>query len=81
VKRHLASQGIYNGGKRPFGFDVVGDRLVPNEQEQAAIARMRALRESEKPLREISKTIAEEFSFSVSAMSVKRILDRVGAGQ
>jgi putative DNA-invertase from lambdoid prophage Rac len=79
MKRHLASQGIYNGGKRPFGFDVVGERLVPNEQEQAAIARMKALRESDKPLREISKTIAQEFKFALSAMSVKRILDRAAA--
>jgi putative DNA-invertase from lambdoid prophage Rac len=23
VKRHLASQGVYGGGKRPFGFDVM----------------------------------------------------------
>src|SRR5215204_2551573 len=34
VKRHLAAQGVYGGGKRPFGFDVVGEgkakRLVPN---------------------------------------------------
>jgi putative DNA-invertase from lambdoid prophage Rac len=22
VKRHLASQGIYNGGRRPFGYNV-----------------------------------------------------------
>ena len=31
VKRHLASQGVYGGGKRPFGFDVVDKRLVANE--------------------------------------------------
>jgi DNA invertase Pin-like site-specific DNA recombinase len=29
VKRHLASQGIYGGGKRPFGYDIVDGRLVP----------------------------------------------------
>ena len=33
VKRHLAAQGVYNGGKRPFGFDVVDKRLVPNAAE------------------------------------------------
>jgi DNA invertase Pin-like site-specific DNA recombinase len=31
VKRHLASQGIYGGGKRPFGFDGIDGRLIPNE--------------------------------------------------
>jgi putative DNA-invertase from lambdoid prophage Rac len=43
VKRHLASQGIYNGGKRPFGYEVVENRLVPKPDEQAALARMKAL--------------------------------------
>lgn len=37
VKRHLASQSVYGGGKRPFGFEVANDRLVPNANEQAAI--------------------------------------------
>jgi hypothetical protein len=23
--RHLTSQGVYNGGKRPFGVDIVSD--------------------------------------------------------
>jgi hypothetical protein len=32
VKRHLASQGIYNGGKRAFGYNVVDNRLVPNRR-------------------------------------------------
>jgi putative DNA-invertase from lambdoid prophage Rac len=31
VKRHLARQGVYGGGKRPFGFDVVDGRLVQND--------------------------------------------------
>jgi len=76
VKRHLATQGIYGGGKRPFGFDVVDGRLVPNKLEQAAIARMRALRADEMPLREISATIAAEFQKAMTPMTVKRILER-----
>src|SRR5215207_9397174 len=43
VKRHLAQQGIYNGGKQPFGYDVVNGRLVPNAAEQAALAKMNAV--------------------------------------
>lgn len=46
VKRHLAEQGVYGGGKRPFGFDVVDGRLVENREEQDALARMRAMRET-----------------------------------
>jgi DNA invertase Pin-like site-specific DNA recombinase len=77
VKRHLARQGVYGGGKRPFGFDVVDGRLVPNKLEQAAIARMQALRAAETPLREISATIAAEFNKVMPPMTVKRILDRI----
>jgi DNA invertase Pin-like site-specific DNA recombinase len=43
VKRHLASQGVYGGGKRPFGYDVVDKRLVPNLKEQEALARLIAV--------------------------------------
>jgi putative DNA-invertase from lambdoid prophage Rac len=46
VKRHLAAQGVYGGGKRPFGYDVIDGRLVPNASEQAALVRMRAMREA-----------------------------------
>jgi putative DNA-invertase from lambdoid prophage Rac len=76
VKHHLASQGVYGGGKRPFGFDVVNHRLVPKADEQAAITRMRALRKNGKPLREIGKVIASEFQVEMPATSIKRILDR-----
>jgi putative DNA-invertase from lambdoid prophage Rac len=44
VKRHLASQGVYGGGNKPFGYDVVDGRLVPNMAEQKALANMRKLR-------------------------------------
>jgi putative DNA-invertase from lambdoid prophage Rac len=76
VKRHLASQGIYGGGKRPFGYDVVEGRLVPKANEQAAIARMKALRKKGKPYREICKVIADNFQVDMPAMTIKRILDR-----
>jgi putative DNA-invertase from lambdoid prophage Rac len=71
----LASQGVYGGGKRPFGFDVVNHRLVP----QAAIARMQALRANGRPLREISRVIASEFHVEMPATSIKRILNRAAA--
>jgi putative DNA-invertase from lambdoid prophage Rac len=76
VKRHLAMQGIYGGGKKPFGFDIVDGRLVPNESEQAAITRMRELRTAGAPFRDISHTIAAEFRKAMTPMTVKRILER-----
>src|SRR6202051_55703 len=45
TKRHRASQRLYNGGKRPFGFDVVEGKLVPNPNEQGALGLARKLRE------------------------------------
>jgi putative DNA-invertase from lambdoid prophage Rac len=47
AKRHLTSKGVFNGGKRPYGFDIVQDgdvqRMVPNATEQV-IERMKAMR-------------------------------------
>jgi len=77
VKRHLARQGIYGGGRRPFGYDVIDGRLVVNAAEQAALARMKALREQGTTLREIAKAIASEFGLPImAAVTIKRILAR-----
>lgn len=71
VKRHLASKGVYGGGKAPFGWDVVGGRLVQNREEQVKIAQMIARRASGQSYREIGAY------FGLQPMTVKRILDRV----
>jgi putative DNA-invertase from lambdoid prophage Rac len=77
VKRHLASRGVYGGGKRPFGFDVVDGRLAANANEQAALRKMVTLRKKKKPLREIARTVANEFGLpEMAAVTIKRILDR-----
>ena len=77
VKRHLASQGIYGGGKRPFGYDVIDGRLVPNPTEQAALARMIQLRKEGVALRQIGSTVAGEFNLPMmAAATVSRILAR-----
>ena len=91
VKRNLASQGIFGGGKRPFGYNVVENkkpngevekRLVPNATEQAALARMKRLRSRKISLRKIAKTVAEEFELPVlSAKSVQRILGNPNRGK
>lgn len=70
VKRHLAEQGVYGGGKRPFGFDVIEGRLVPNEKERETLRNMRARRDAGETLASIGA------SFGMYATSVKRALDR-----
>ena len=82
AKRHRASQRLFNGGKRPFGFDVVGEgknkQLVPNALEQAALARAKAMRDEGKSLRDVAKVWAEApYNLSkLDAKSVKRIIER-----
>src|SRR5215217_127358 len=59
VKRHLAAQGIYTGGKRQFGYDVIGGRLVPNAEEQAAISKMRRIKDEGACLRAIAEAVGD----------------------
>ena len=75
AKRYLSSQGVFIGGSRPFGYDIVEDgdvkRLAPNEAEQAVVARMKAMRQAGSTFRDIAAVTGHQ------PMSVKRILDRV----
>jgi putative DNA-invertase from lambdoid prophage Rac len=74
AKRHLASQGVYSGGKRPFGYDVVQDgdvsRLVPNATEMAVIERMKAMRRDRATYRAIGAVTGH------GPKTIQRILDR-----
>ena len=74
AKRHLASQGVFSGGKRPFGYDIVLDgdvqRLVANKAEQAVIERMQAMRREGATLRAIGAVTGH------GPASVQRILER-----
>ncbi len=74
-----AARGIYAGGRRPFGWDVVGEegderRLVPNPAELAAIDEMRGLRAGVASLRWIAKRMSAR-GFPLSHTGVRRILD------
>ncbi|WP_425907602.1 recombinase family protein [Nitrobacter sp. TKz-YC02] len=82
AKRHRASQRLYNGGKRPFGFDVVDGRLIPNANEQAALARGKTLRAEGKSYRDIARAWHNELVFGLmDAKTVQRILDRAEASE
>ncbi|MBB2832320.1 UNVERIFIED_ORG: DNA invertase Pin-like site-specific DNA recombinase [Rhizobium esperanzae] len=70
VKRHLASQGIYGGGKTPYGYDVVDGRLVENPKQQKILKAMKDARAKGDSFRKIGD------AHGLQAMTVKRILDR-----
>jgi putative DNA-invertase from lambdoid prophage Rac len=81
AKRHRVTLRLFNGGKRPFGFDVVGERpdlrLVPNANEQAALARGRALRDEGKTYRAIADAWVSELGMpKLDAKSIQRMLAR-----
>jgi putative DNA-invertase from lambdoid prophage Rac len=77
AKRHRVTRQLYNGGKRPFGFDVEDGRLIPNAHEHAALARGKALREDGKSYRDIAQVWVSEFALpKFDAKSIQRMLAR-----
>jgi putative DNA-invertase from lambdoid prophage Rac len=81
AKRHRVAQRLFNGGKRPFGFDIVDERpnlrLVPNANEQAALARGKALRDEGKSFRDIGAVWVSELGMpKLDAKSIQRMLSR-----
>jgi putative DNA-invertase from lambdoid prophage Rac len=77
AKRHRVTQRLYNGGKKPFGFDVVQGRLVPNPSEQGALGLGLKLRAAGKSYRHIAEAWVLELGLPrFDAKSIQRILDR-----
>ena len=83
AKQHRAAQQLYNGGRRPFGFDIVGEgkqrALVPNATEQEALQRARSMRQAGATFREISATLAERGIRKLDPKTLQRMLNREGA--
>ena len=77
VKADQKARGHFLGGSRPFGFQIKGEgkekRLVPDAAEQAAVARMVALKAEGKSLRAIAAEIAAS-GFNVSHVAVQKAL-------
>lgn len=77
AKRHRASHRLYNGGKRPFGFDVVEGKLVPNPNEQGALGLGLRLRGAGNSYRRIADAWVHDYGLQrLDAKSIQRILDR-----
>jgi DNA invertase Pin-like site-specific DNA recombinase len=74
-------RGLYLGGSRPFGFDVVeiegsdDRRLVRNEVEQASIAEIIKLKRKGKSLRETAAALRRQ-GRTISAVTVASVLKR-----
>ena len=74
VKRDQKRQGRYLGGIVPFGYHLGRDgTLVEQPEEQAVIARVRALRRSGAPLRRIQVEMAAEHGRRLSLDALARI--------
>jgi putative DNA-invertase from lambdoid prophage Rac len=78
VKRDQRSRGRHLGGKRPFGYQVLEDgSLIEDEKEQAAIRKLVEMQEAGLTLRTMQEALARE-GFTVSHVGVTRILKRLG---
>ena len=78
VKRDQRQRGRFLGGSVPFGWRRAGSDLVPIPDQQAAIARMRALRADGLSLRAIRDRMAGE-GVRLSHVAVDNALKAAGA--
>ena len=53
VKQRRKSEGLYIGGRRGFGFNVIEGVKVPNVEEQKLLIKMKKMKEKGKSLKEI----------------------------
>lgn len=70
-KQYRAAVGLYNGGKKQFGYDIVDGKLVENADEQAILRQMMERRAAGISYHKIGA------EFGKDAKSVKRMLDRI----
>ncbi len=75
VKADMKARGKHHGGPRPFGYAIVDGRQVPLPEEQAAIERMRVLRNERLSHAAIADEI-RELGYDLWPKQVGRILAR-----
>lgn len=70
--------GGHIGGNAPFGYDIVGRgknaKLVPNEQQQEALAMARGMREQGYSFRKISELLESSTGIKVSYEALRKAL-------
>jgi putative DNA-invertase from lambdoid prophage Rac len=71
VKHHLKSQPVYGGGKRPFGWALIGGGLIPIPDEQDAIDQMKMMKAAGATYRKIGA------KFGKDPRTIQRILERI----
>ena len=76
VKQVQKAQGKFTGGRRPFGFEVVGGVKVVKPEEQKIISRMKALRTKGKSYGYIASWIKKSMDVNFTSMGIKSILSR-----
>lgn len=74
VKQMRKAQGYFVGGRRGFGFDVVGGKKVPNEVEQKLIEQMRVMRSAGRSLSSIHRWLNEEQGVKLAYSSLRLAL-------
>jgi putative DNA-invertase from lambdoid prophage Rac len=75
VKQLKKAQGKFTGGRRAFGYDVIGGVKVPREDEQAVIREMMKMREQGIGYRDIAEWMANTQERKMTFMGVKRTLE------
>ena len=76
VKQVQKLQGKFTGGRRPFGFEVVGGIKVVKLEEQKVIRRMKVMRKKGKSYVYIASWIKNTMDVNFTSMGIKSILSR-----
>lgn len=79
VKRHMISEGLHHGGRRPFGYQVVDGKYVADESEQMVVRSMRLWRDQGYPLQNVADRVLAVWNIPMHPMQVKRIVERRAA--
>lgn len=79
VKRHMISEGLHHGGRRPFGYQVVDGKYVADVHEQEVVACLKDWRGVGMTYQAIADKANLAWSLSFHPMQVKRIVERRAA--
>lgn len=74
VKQLRKSQGFYVGGRRGFGFDVVGGKKVPHKQEQKLLREVRGMIDGGTSLRKAWNWLSDERGVKIAYSSLRNAI-------